>query len=515
MEKNSFELVSTQDEEVASVVLSDDLAYTSATNLAALIRQRDLSPVEVVNKFIGRIEARNPSLNAFVYLGFDDARRAAKAAEDAVMLGKELGPLHGVPTAIKDLFDFKPGWPATLGGIRALKNNIVNSYCAYAERMERAGAIILGKTNSSLLGFRGTCDNYLFGATRNPFNLAKNSGGSSGGSAAAVADGMLPLAEGSDAGGSIRIPASWCGVYGYKASFGRVPFFVGADAFGNDSPFLFEGPITRTVGDAALALNALAGYDARDPFSLNDPPFDFTTATRRSIRGLRIAYSPNFDVFPIERSVEDVVSKALRAFEEAGAIVEEVKFGISQSGQELSNLWCRLYVLLNLHAFEDFKKAGMDLLRDHSDDFPPEFLYWVEEGRRMSALDFYRDQQVRTQIYHAIQSIMGTYDLLITPTLACMPVDNATNGNTLGPSEINGEKIDPLIGWCLTYFLNFTGHPAASIPAGFSADGLPVGMQIIGRRYGDAEVLSASAVFERLRPWQHWYQKCRDRPLKA
>jgi amidase/aspartyl-tRNA(Asn)/glutamyl-tRNA(Gln) amidotransferase subunit A len=381
--------------------------------------------------------------------------------------------------------------------------------------MERAGAIILGKTNSSLLGFRGTCDNYLFGATRNPFNVAKNSGGSSGGSAAAVADGLLPLAEGSDAGGSIRIPASWCGVYGYKASFGRVPFFVGADAFGNDSPFLFEGPITRTVGDAALALNALAGYDARDPFSLNDPPFDFTAATRRSIRGLRIGYSPNFDVFPIERSVADIVSKALSAFEEAGAIVEEVKFGITRSGQELSDLWCRLYVLLNLHAFEDFKKTGVDLLRDHRDDFPPEFLYWVEEGRSMSALDFYRDQQVRTEIYHAIQSIMGTYDLLITPTLACMPVDNATDGNTLGPSEINGEKIDPLIGWCLTYFLNFTGHPAASIPAGFSADGLPVGMQIIGRRYGDADVLAASAVFERLRPWQDKYQTCRDRLLEA
>jgi amidase/aspartyl-tRNA(Asn)/glutamyl-tRNA(Gln) amidotransferase subunit A len=379
--------------------------------------------------------------------------------------------------------------------------------------MERAGAILLGKTNSSLMGFRGTCDNYLFGPTRNPFNLSKNSGGSSGGSAAAVADGLLPFAEGSDAGGSIRIPASWCGVYGYKASFGRVPFFVSADAFGNDSPFLFEGPITRTVGDAALALNALAGYDPRDPFSLNDPPFDFTLATQRSIRGLRIAYSPNFDVFPVDSRVEHVVRKALMAFEEAGAIVEEVKFGITRSQQELSDLWSRLYMLLNLHAFADMKRTGMDLLGDHRKDFPQEFLFWVEEAKRMSALDYYQDQQVRTEIYHAIQGVMNTYDILITPTLACLPVDNATDGNTVGPSEINGEKVDPLIGWCMTYFLNFTGHPAASIPAGFSEDGLPIGMQIIGRRYGDADVLAASAAFERLRPWQDSYKICRERPL--
>jgi amidase/aspartyl-tRNA(Asn)/glutamyl-tRNA(Gln) amidotransferase subunit A len=261
-----------------SVRLSDELAYVPAHELAARIRRRDLSPVEVVEAFIRRIEARNPSLNAFVYLGFDSARTKAKEAEGALMAGQQLRPLHGVPSALKDLFDFKPGWPASLGGIRALKHNVVNSYCAFCERMEaRGGAVFLGKTNSSLMGFRGTCDNYLFGPTRNPFNLAKNTGGSSGGSAAAVADGLLPIAEGTDAGGSIRIPAAWCGVYGYKASFGRVPFLVRPNAFGAaDSPFIFEGPITRTVEDAAIALNVLAGYDTRDPFSLTDPAADFS-----------------------------------------------------------------------------------------------------------------------------------------------------------------------------------------------------------------------------------------------
>ncbi|HZC14984.1 MAG TPA: amidase [Thermoleophilaceae bacterium] len=493
---------------------ADELAYAPAHELAARIRRRDLSPVEVVDAFIARIEARNPSLNALVYLGFDEARREARAAEDAVMRGAELGPLHGVPAAIKDLFDFKPGWPATLGGIRALKDNVVDAHCAFAERIERrGGAILLGKTNSSLMGFRGTCDNYLFGPTRNPFNLAKNSGGSSGGSAAAVADGLLPLAEGSDAGGSIRIPAAWCGVYGYKASFGRVPFLAKPNAFGAaDSPFLFEGPITRTVEDAALALTVLAGYDPRDAFSLTEPAPDFTAATRRSIRGLRIAYSPDLDVFPVDGRVAEVVGRAVRAFEEAGAHVEEVKLGITRPQRELSDVWSRLYMLLNLQALEGYKRTGVDLLGNHRGDFPPEYLRWVEECQRLPALGFYRDQAIRTEIFDAFQGVLSTYDLLVTPTLACPPVDNAGDGNTAGPSAINGEEVDPLIGWCLTYFVNFTGHPAASIPAGLS-DGLPVGMQLIGRRNADADVLAASAAFERLRPWHGSYAICARRSV--
>ena len=190
-------------------LLSDELAYVSASELAVRIRRRDLSPVEVAEAFIRRIEARNPSLNAFVYLDFDGARAKAKEAEGALVAGEQLGPLHGIPSALKDLLDFKPGWPASLGGIRALKNHVVNSYCVFCERMEsRGGAVLLGKTNSALMGFRATCDNYLFGPTRNPFNLDKNSGGSSGGSAAAVADGLLPIAEGTDAGASIRVPAA-------------------------------------------------------------------------------------------------------------------------------------------------------------------------------------------------------------------------------------------------------------------------------------------------------------------
>lgn len=492
--------------------MAGELGYTSAAELAARIRRRDLSPVELIEAVIHRIEDRNPSLNAFVYKGYEDARVQAREAERAVMAGEELGILHGVPTAIKDLFDFKPGWPATFGGVRAFKDFTLDAYCPFAERIERAGAIIVGKTNSPIMGFRGTCDNYLFGPTRNPFDLSKNTGGSSGGSAAAVADGLLPLAEGTDGGGSIRIPASWCGVYGYKAAFGRVPMVLRPNAFGGATPFVSEGPLTRTVEDAAMAMNALAGYDPRDPFSL-DEQVDFTTALRRSIKGMRIAYSPDWDVYPVDRRVAEAVAKAVRAFEEAGARVEEVKVGVGRSQQELGDLWCRLIMPLSVQTFEDFKANGVDLLRDHRDDFPPEYLYWLEQAYTYTSLDVERDRQMQSEIYDAVQGVFANYDLLITPTLACLPVDNADDGNTKGPSEINGEPVNELIGWCMTYFLNFTGHPAASIPCGLADGRYPVGMQIIGRRYADLDVLAASAAFERLRPWQHTYDICRSRPV--
>src|SRR5918999_5986322 len=289
---------------------NDELAQATAAELAGRIRRRELSPVEVMDAAIRRIESENERLNAFVHLDVEQARERARQAEDALGSGGEIGPLHGVPTAMKDLFDFKPGWPTTFGGVRALKDFVPDFYCAWAERMERAGAIIVGKTNSPVMGFRGTCDNPLFGPSRNPFDTSRNTGGSSGGSAAAVAAGMLPVAEGTDGGGSIRIPASWCGVYGYKQSFGRVPYVSRPNAFGGTDPFLFEGPLTRTVEDAALVLTAIAGYDQRDPLAIEDHA-DFTDAVRRSIEGMRIAYTPDYDVFPIDRRVAGVVADAV------------------------------------------------------------------------------------------------------------------------------------------------------------------------------------------------------------
>lgn len=491
------------------MAISEDLAATeSAATLAARIRRKEISPVEVVDAAIARIEAHNPKINALVIFGFDDARRAAKAAEAAVMRGDAVGSLQGVPVAIKDCFDFKPGWVTTFGGIPALKDYVAETYCMFAERMEQAGAILVGKTNSPVFGFRGTCDNYLFGPSKNPFDLTKNTGGSSGGSAGAVAAGLLPLCEGTDGGGSIRIPSSWCGVYGFKPAFGRVPLVTRPDAFSGNVPFIFEGPITRTVEDAALAMTALAGYDSRDPYCI-EGGVDFMSALQGSVAGKRIAYTRDYGIFPVDPRVIAVVDKAVAAFEEAGAHVEEVEIGIRRSQRELSDVWCRFIAPKQVAALDGFKREGIDILRDHHDDCPPEFWHWDDIGRRLTVPQFLDDQAVRTEVFDALRGVLDRYDLLVSPTLACLAVDNAADGNTLGPAEINGEPVDRLIGWCMTYLINFIGYPAATVPAGLAENGLPVGMQIVGRRYADADVITASAAFERVRPWIDTYRLCR------
>lgn len=487
------------------MALEGGFRYATATDLAARVRDREVSPVELVDACIEAIEEHEGDLNAFVHLGFEDARERAREAERAVGAGAEPGPLHGVPTAMKDLFDFKPGWPTTFGGIRALAGFVPDFYCTYAERIEQAGAILVGKTNSPVMGLRGTCDNPLFGPTRNPFDRTLNSGGSSGGSAAAVAAGLLPLAEGTDGGGSIRIPAAWSGVYGYQPSYGRVPFIARPNAFSGTDPFLYEGPITRTVADAALALDALAGYDARDPLSIESTE-SFSEAVGSSIRGWRIAYSPDLDVFAVDPRVAGVVADAVRVFESAGAHVEEVRLGLEHDQRELSDVWSRIIMSVNVGGIETLKGGGLDLLADHREDLPPEYLRWLEEGYRMGHREIVADQIVRTEIFDALAGVFASYDLLVCPTVGCLPVPNGTDGNTVGPTEIDGVAVDPLIGWALTYFTNFTGNPAASLPAGLVDGRLPVGMQIIGRRYGDADVLAASAEFERLRPWQDIYR---------
>jgi amidase len=493
------------------VAAGDDLAWTSAAELARRIRKRELSPVDAMSQTIARIERRNPSLNAFVFTDFDQAMERARAAEAALTSGAKVGPLHGVPVAMKDLFDFKPGWPATFGGIRALKDQVIDAYCPFAERMENAGAIIVGKTNAPVMGLRGTADNYLFGPTRNPFDVSRNPGGSSGGSAAAVADGMISLAEGTDAGGSIRIPAAWCNVVGYRSSYGRVPYTGRPNAFAGLTPFLFEGTLTRTVEDAALGLRVMAGPDARDPFALTDSP-DYLAALEQPVKGWKVAFSPNFDVYPVEPPVAEAVAEAVRDFVKAGATVHEVKVGITRSQRELSDAWSRLMMPLNIAGLEGLKAGGVDLMRDHPDDLPPEYRRWIEIGYGLSAMDVWADQVIRTEVYDAIEAVLQTYDVLVTPTLACMPVKNTDDGNTMGPRQINGEEVDPLIGWCLTFLTNFSGHPSVSIPAGLSG-GLPVGLQIIGRRGADVDVLAASAALERVRPWDEAYAICEGRAV--
>lgn len=489
----------------------DELAYLSATQLALRIRNRDVSPVEVMDACIDRVERRDPSLNAMVHTDFDDARRRAREAERAVTSGEQLGALHGVPTAMKDLFDFKPGWPTTFGGIRAFKDFVADNYCVFAERIEQAGAILVGKTNSPVMGFRGTCDNPLFGPTRNPFDLQRNAGGSSGGSAAAVADGFFPLAEGTDGGGSIRIPAAWCGLYGYQPSFGRVPSVIRPNAFANTRPFIYKGPLARTVEDAALALDALAGPDPRDPFSLPGRE-QFGPALHRSVQGLRIAFSPDLGVYPVDPRIAEVVAAAAPVLEAAGARVEPIDVRLPYDQRELSDLWCRQIMSLNIDAVENFRRLGVDLLADHRDDLPAQYRSWLERSATATLVEQSHDHVMRSAVYDTLQQVFDEHDLLVMPTVTAMPVENADDGDTTGPSVVDGVEVDELIGWCPTYLTNFTGNPAASIPAG-TVDGLPVGLQLIGRRNADADVLAASAAFERLQPWNHLYDIPRQRPV--
>ena len=482
------------------------LSALSAAETVQFVKAKHVSAVEITQTAINRIERLNPALNAIIHTDFDGALRKARDLERRIMRGEPVGSLAGVPTLMKDLFDFRPGWPSTLGGIPALKDFVPDFWSTYPKHTEREDAILLGKTNSPVMGFNGATDNPLFGATRNPFDLDRNSGGSSGGSAAAVAGGLVPVAGASDGGGSIRIPASWCGIAGFQPSFGRVPMALRPNAFGALSPFVYEGPVARSVGDLALVMNALAGYDANDPFS-NPSPIDFIACVKApSVKGKRIGYSRNLGVFPVEKAVEACIDDAVSAFSAAGATVGEIEIALPFSQQALSDLWCRLISAGSYAMVLGLQQRGIDLLRDYRKQLPDWLIHWMDIVSRQSFADMQRDQMMRTRVFDAFATAFSGVDLIVSPTTAALPVRNLDNGLTTGPSSINGVSLNPQIGWCMTYLTNLIGHPAASLPAGLS-DGLPVGLQIIGRRYADADVMQACACFERERPWAALYKQ--------
>jgi amidase/aspartyl-tRNA(Asn)/glutamyl-tRNA(Gln) amidotransferase subunit A len=474
--------------------------WCDATEMAWQLRKGRLSAGELVRTAIERIERLNPAVNAVVTTTFEPAMNAAERADALAAAGDSLGPLHGIPILIKDLFDFRAGIRNTFG-CRAMVDFVPQQTVAYVARLEDAGAIILGKTNTPEFGHKGTTDNRLFGPTRCPFDLSRNAGGSSGGSAAAVAVGMVPIAQGSDAGGSIRIPAAWCGVVGFKPTFGRVPINRAPNAFFSHTPFVHAGPLARTVRDAALVAQVMSGPHADDPFCLPHDGMDLVAALKADAGNLRLAYSRNLGVFMVDPAVAGIIDDCVAALRNSGLHIDEVDIALPLDQDELGALWCREVGLLYLEMFEGMARGGHDLLKNFADDIPPAIHAMVDSARGATALDARRDDALRSGVWRTVQSIFANYDALLTPTLSALPVQNAADGSTLGPAEVNGRTMERCIGWCLTHPFNFTGHPAASVPAGQTPDGLPVGLQVVGGRFRDDHVISVCRRVEQVRPW--------------
>ena len=458
-----------------------ELCWTSGAELAALIRRKKVSPVEVVDAVLDRIEKVNPALNAYCTLTAEQARAEAKAAERALARrSANVGPLHGVPFSVKDLVITKG--VRTTFGTPLYRDNVPAEDAPMVARMKAAGAIMLGKTNTPTLGWIGATHNLLFGATRNPWDLERTPGGSSGGASAAVAAGLGPLAIGTDGGGSIRIPAAFAGIYGFKPSIGRIPIYPWSAAWS----LSHVGPMTRTVLDAALMMNASAGPDERDPNSLPAQRMDYVKALRGDLKGLRVAWSPDLGFAErVDPDVAAACARAAKAFRETGARVEEVNPGWPSPREPWMLIFCG-GIATRLEAY-----------RDRRSEIDPGLYELVEWYLRQPPTAYVTAWFERLQWWQHPRAFFEKYDLLLTPTTACP----AFPLNLDNPTEIAGTPVPPYAWIPFTYPFNLTGQPAASVPCGFTGGGLPIGPQIVGRRFDDAMGLRASAAFERVRPW--------------
>ena len=464
-------------------MVDKDLAFAPAWRVKELIKGKQVSPVELTELFFDRIEALNPKLNAYLTLTQEEALAEARTAERAVVAGETLGPLHGIPISVKDL-EVTKGTRTTLGS-RLFQDTVPEQDSIVVERVRRAGAIVLGKTNTPEFGLSGTTENRLGDACRNPWDTTRTSGGSSGGAGAAVVAGLCTLATGSDGGGSIRIPSSFCGVYGIKPSQGKVPRYggLGRPAF---SQFSQPGPMARSVRDAAMLLQVLAGPDARDPNCLQQTPPDFLAALDGDGDSLRIGWSPDLGYAPVDSEVVEVASQGAKVFETLGYSVEEADISLEDPFTHFFNIFSS-----DAHAaYGHILESQPDLLTEYA-------LLTLTNGRGVRGSDYSRALLYIQQLKAQVNSLMERYDLLLTPTMAvpAFPVGQR-------PQAIAGRDVNPFWGFLpFTFPFNMTGQPAASIPCGFSTDGLPIGLHIVGRYGDEVAVLKASAAFERARPW--------------
>ena len=468
-------------------MLEDDLAFTPALELRELITTKRVPPVELTELYLRRIERLDSSLNSYLTVAHDQAMRAAKAAEAAVLRGDPLGPLHGMPIAVKDLQMTKG--LRTTGGSLLFKDRVPDEDSAVTERVRQAGAVILGKTNTPEFGILGATENRLGDDCRNPWNTERTSGGSSGGAGAALAAGLCPLATGGDGGGSIRIPASFCGVYGIKPTQGRVSNYITASATPLANYLTQQGAMSRTVRDSVLLLQVMAGYDSRDPGMLSEAPGDYLAAADRDIKGLRIAWRSDYGYAAVDPEVVEVTSEATGTFEQLDCSVDESNLTFDSPVDP----WRVLFVT---NAFAAYGHP----LETHADQLTWYARESIEGGKAITGADYARALGQRNRMRAQVADLFGNFDLLLTPT---MPVTAFPVGQY--PRQIGGREVTPVWGFiALTHPINTVGHPAATVPCGFSADGMPIGLHIIGRRGDEETVIAASAAFERARPWaQH------------
>ncbi len=459
--------------------LDRELNFASAEALAALIRERKLSPSELMSHTLSRIADINPEINAFVALDEERARAEAEEQTERIARGEELGPLGGLPLGVKDLEDAE-GFVTTRGS-RAFRDGLAAGDAIHVGRLRAAGAIVIGKTNTPEFGHTGFTDNELFGVTRNPWNRERTPGGSSGGAGAAIASGMVALATASDGAGSIRIPASFTGAYGLKTSFGRVP--IGPTDFQGWMDTSVYGPLTRTVRDAALYLDQVAGHHAADPKSLPRPRDSYLRLLEEPLPRLRIAFSRTLGATAVQSDV-------LREVEQAAAVFGDLGHDIIESDPvmpSMGGLWVQMSRFQGLAALWDIYLTRREELGER-------FVEGLDGALTLGPEDFGRYARARGELINWLWRLFEDYDLLITPT---MPLEAFAAAGPI-PEQIEGQPCDMI---AFTAPFNFGGQPAATVRAGFTDSGLPVGLQIVGPPHRDDLVLQASYAYERERPW--------------
>lgn len=456
--------------------------FCEATELARRIRAREISAREIMEACLAQQERTNPTVNAIVNrIGRDVALGLADRADSAVARGDEIGPLHGLPIAVKDLVEVE-GFPTTYG-FRPFAENIAQEDSLLAARLRKAGALIIGKTNTPEFGLGSHTFNALFGITRNPYNPAKSAGGSSGGAAAALACGMLPIADGSDMGGSLRNPASFCNVVGFRPSIGRVP---SDRAFGWLGRLSTAGPMGRTVRDAAMLLSVLAGPDARDPLSLETPGSVFGESLERDVAALRIAWTTDLGAFPVQGEVAGLVEAAAHTFESLGCVVREDHPNLDGAMEVF-----QVQRAANLAEFENRLARMIPNWRDFAKDTA---VWNIDKALNLTAKEILEAETLRTEIYRRVVAFFEGHDFLILPAAQVVAFDVETEW----VEEINGQKMETYIDWMsVCCAISITGLPAISVPCGFSDEGLPVGLQIVGGRNKDFEVLQIAHAFEK------------------